>query len=388
MPALWTYAWSVYQDGGADALTDLADRGVDAINLAAHYHSVETLDPKHPDRLFESYPAGCYFDPKPGEFADTPIDPLPNDVRGVEDPLADIVGLADEAGLGVNAWTVCLHNTPLGVENEEFRIETVFGEPRDHVLCPSNPEVRTFYAALAAAIADRGVDEIQLEKIGFPSPFHQHGREHGHPKRQVLTSETEEWLLGQCFCDACRAGAAEHGVDVEAARERVRSLLADSFEAPHTDPPELAALLQSDPALAELQAYRSATVGELLAGIADATPTDVDLSYYLMEWSGSFGVDDGWPAGVTQDALNAHLDRVKALCYVGDPAEARERVRAADRALEVPVDAGVTLAPSAIDSEQTFHAVVDAIRDRVGTLSVYHHGLMTEAQLDWVDRAF
>lgn len=388
MPALWTYAWSIYQAGGAEALDDLRARGVDGLNLAAHYHSVETFDPKHPDRQFESYPAGCYFEPRPEEFAATPIDPLPNDVRGVEDPLEDIVELADDRGMDVNAWTVCLHNTRLGVHNKAFRVETAFGQPRDHCLCPSNPEVRAYFGALAAAIADRGVAEIQLEKLGFPSPFHQHGRDHGHPKRQVLTGETEEWLLGQCFCEACRAGAADHGVDVEAASERVRELLADSFETPHSDPPELGALLQSEPHLADLQSYRAATVEELLADIADGTPRNVDLSYYLMEWPGGFGADDGWPAGVTLDALNAHLDRVKALCYVGDPVAARERVRATERALDVPVDAGVTLATSAIEREQQFRAVVDAIRDRVGKLSVYHHGLMTEAQLDWVERAF
>ncbi|MFB6217663.1 MAG: hypothetical protein ABEH77_00550 [Halobacteriaceae archaeon] len=387
-PALWTYAWSVYGAGGEAALADLADRGIESINLAAHYHSVETFDPKQPDRQFESYPAGCYFQPRQGEFADTPIDPLPNDVRGVEDPLADIVALADDQGLAVNAWTVCLHNTRLGVDNEAYRIETAYGQPRDHVLCPSNPEVRAYFGALAAAIADRGVAEIQLEKLGWPSPFHQHGRDHGHPKRQVLTSEVEEWLLGQCFCEACQERAADHGVDVAAARGRVRDLLADSFEDPHSDPPELGALLQSEPHLADLQDYRAAVVEELLAGIAAATPDDVDLSYYLMEWPGGFGVDDGWPSGVSLDALNTHLDRVKALCYVGDPVTARERVRAAGRALNVPVDAGVTLATDHIEREQQFHAVVDAIRDRVEKLSVYHHGLMTEAQLDWVDRAF
>jgi hypothetical protein len=383
MTTLWTYAWSVYEAGGEDALADLAARGVDGINLAAHYHSVETLDPKHPDRMFEEYPAGCYFDPQPGEFADTPIDPRPNDVRGVADPLADIVEMAGEHGIDVNAWTVCLHNTPLCEAHPEFRTETAFGDPRNHAFCPSNPEVRAYYGALVGAIADRGVDEIQLEKVGHVSPFHQHGSQHGHPKRQVLTSDTEEALLGQCFCEACTARAADHDVDMAAARERVVELLEDSFETPHSDPPALATLVQSEPVLADLFAFRANVVDDLLAEMADAAG-DVDLSYYLMEWPG-FEVDDGWPAGVTPSSLEAHLDRVKALCYVADPVAARERVRALERAVDVPVDAGVTLAPDVIERPDQLRAVASALREEgVGKLSVYHHGLMTEAQLDWV----
>jgi len=385
MPTVWTYAWSIYEAGGEAALADLADRGIDGINLATHYHSVETLDPKQPDRLFESYPAGCYFDPDPEAFADTPIDPLPNDVRGVDDPLADIAALADGQGVDVNAWTVCLHGTRHAAANESYRVESAFGDPREHSLCPSHPEVQRYYADLVGALSERDVAEIQLEKIGHPSPFHQHGHEHGHPKRQVLTGETDEWLLGQCFCDGCLAAAADHAVDMTAARERVRELLAESFEHPHTDPPELGALLGSEPVLADLQTFRTAVIDDLLGGMADAAT--VDLSYYPMEWPG-FAVEDGWPAGVTVDTLNDHLDRVKPLCYVGDPVAARERVRAAERAFDLPLDAGVTLAPAIIEREQQLHAVVDAIRDRVGKISVYHHGLMTEAQLDWIERAF
>jgi hypothetical protein len=387
MPTLWTYPWSVYEAGGADALADLAARGVDGLNLASHYHSVETMDPKHPDNLFESYSAGCYFDPQPEEFSETPIDPIPNDVRGVEDPLADIVDLAGEQGMDVNAWTVCLHNTPLAVANESFRVESALGDPRDHCLCPSHPEVRDYFAALVGAVADRGVAEVQLEKVGFPSVFHQHGREHGHPKRQAITSTAEETLLSQCFCDGCRAAAADHHVEMDAAQARVRELLDDAFGAPDTDSPPLASLVQSEPHVRNLLDFRASVIDDLLAATAEAAG-EVDLSYYLMEWPG-FEPGDGWPTGVRLSALDDHLDRIKALCYVSDPTVAEDRIRTLRRAVDLPVDAGVTFAPDVIDRESQFRSVVDALRaEGVGKVSVYHHGIMTETHLDWVEAAF
>jgi hypothetical protein len=387
MPALWTYPWNLAAEGPDDACEAIAARGIDAINLASHYHSVRSMNPRTPENLFERHSGGCYFDPDESAFDDTPIDPRPITVNGMDDPLAELVGTAAEHGLDVNAWTVCLHNTALGAANPEYRIESAFGDAHDHAFCPSNPEVRNYFADVIAAISNRGVAEIQLESVGFQSAFHEHGAEFGHDKRQTITTTTEEVLLSQCFCDGCRNAAQDHPVDMESARERVRGMMQNSFDHPDEEPPSLDALVDENETLRELFDFRAEVVTEFVGGLAAAS--EVPLNYYAMEAHTGVEPGSGWPAGVDLPRLEPLLDRITAICYVAAPSVARERVRTFRRTVDLPVDVGVTLDPSIVEREGQLHDLVSAIRDETDAeVFVYHHGLMTEAQLEWVASAF
>jgi hypothetical protein len=199
----------------------------------------------------------------------------------------------------------------------------------------------------------------------------------------VLTSETERVLLSQCFCDACRERARDRGVDVDRAREVCRSVVRDSFDRPHSNPPPLATLLQERPVLSDLFEFRASVVTDLVADLAAATP-ETPLNGYVPSVGGT-GFRGGWYGGVRLDLLAEHLDRVTAYCYVSDPVEARERIRTLDRRTDLPIDAGVTLSPSVIERPDQLEAVVDAVaRTTDGRVNVYNYSLATEAQLDWV----
>ena len=387
MPALWTYPWTLAAEGLDRACEGLAARGIDALNVASHYHSVRTMQPRTPDVLFAEQPGGCYFVPDQNRFADTPIDPLPNAVPGMNDPLADVVEAAEIHGLDVNAWTVCLHNSRLGAANPDYRIESAFGDAHDHALCPSHSAVREYYAAVVTEISDRGVEEIQLESVGYQSAFHEHGTRFGHDKRQVLTTAAEEILLSQCFCDGCRAAARDHSVD-SGRRTRPRSGNPASVVRRATRRPTDARTHWSreDATLRALFDFRASVVTAFVERLAAATP--VPLNYYAMEAHTGVEPGSGWPAGVRLADLADHVDRMTAICYESDPIVARERVRTFRRTVDLPLDAGVTLDPAFVERESDLVALVDAIRDDVDDVFVYHHGLTTEAQLDWVASAF
>jgi len=390
MPIVWTYPWNLSKDGPAKACADLVDRGVDSLTLASHYHSIRSLDARHPEDLFGAYPGGCYFDPDPERFSETPIDPPVNDVPGFDDPVADIVSVANDHGLAVNAWTVCLHNSRLGAAAPSFRVESAFGDAHDHAFCPSHPAVREYFAAVVGALADRVVASIHLESIGYQSPFHDHGWRWGHAKRQTLDGVTEEALLAQCFCDGCRTAAASHTVDFDGAQSVVRDHLREWLTVPTADVPSLDALIADEPVLRELFAFRAAVVESFVARLAESAGA-VPLSYYAME--GHLGTDPTalWPAGVRLDELDAHLDRAMAICYVSNPEQACERIRSLHSMVgtDVTLDAGLTLDPDVVPDEATFTSLVDAVRGEIdGTVSVYHHGLMTETHLDWLTSAF
>ena len=384
---LWTYPWTLRREGVDDACERITSMGFDGINLASHYHSVRGMQPRFPDAMFERYPGGCWFDPDSDEFADTAVEPPVNRLDGWDDPLAEVAHRADDHGLDVNAWTVLMHNSRLGHENPAFRVRTAFGDAHDNSLCPSYPDVREYFAAVVRSVVDRGVAEVQFERLGYPSVFHGHGHDFGHDKRMALTSDTEEALASQCFCDGCRRAAADHAVDLEAARELVRELLTESFAAPHTDPPELGALVARHPTLADLFDFRASVVTRHLEALREAAGS-VPINCFAMNGVVGSPNASGWSAGVRFDDLEPLIERATAICYVADPAEAVSRVRTLDRNLDVTVDAGVTLNPSVIDSREQLLALVGALKDAVsGRLQVYHDSFLTDAQLEWVEAA-
>lgn len=382
MPALWTYPWTLSHTGLENACTELDAYGIDALNVASHYHSVRSMQPRFTDDLFRRYPGGCYFDP--GErFEAIPIDPPVNCVGSWDDPLAEIVDTAHDYGLSVNAWTVLLHNTALGSANPDYRFESAFGDVHDHSLCPSRPAVRDYYGAVIESIADRGVDEIQLESIGFPSAFHDHGTAYGHDKRQTITSDVEAALLSQCFCDGCRSAAASHDVDFDRARTRVRELLSSSLSDPTTALPTLAELERDNPTVRALFDFRAEVIDSLVERVATAAGS-TSLNYYAME---AYGSDPTTLrlSGVRLEALERHLDRVTAICYVADPDVTRDRIRAIERLVDLPIDVGLTLDPDVVDRREQVAALVEAVRTSTdGTISIYHHSLATETQLEWI----
>lgn len=384
MTRVWTYPWTVLAADGAEAMAELAARGVGGISVASHYHSVRTFDPKAPGGpQFRSFPGGCFFEPDRRAFDDVPIDPLINDLADAGDPLAEVTARAADADLDVRAWTVLLHNSRLGAENPAYRVESAFGDVHSHSLCPSNPEVRDYFAAVADSLSDCDIDTIDLESLGFPNALHGHGATFGHSKNHAVTTPAGEQLLSQCFCDACQQ-RADGRFDIAAAQGRVQDLVTRAVESPSDRVPELSALVDEEPLLDRLFSFRASVVEDLLGSIAEGSGS-VPLNYYVAD---GFGAEpgDGWPSGVVFDRVGDQLDRVTALAYTGNPQKARARVRALQSLFDGPVDVGVTLDPAVVDSQAAFEAVASAAREPAdGDLYVYNHTLMTDEHLDWVE---
>lgn len=386
MTATWAYPWSFLDDQSRVSFSDLTANGIDAVNVASHYHSIRTLEPRRSGRPFQSSPGGCYFEPPTEHFEETPITPQVNEVGGSRDPLGDVVAAATDAAVTVNAWFVCLHNSRLGAANPTYRVQSAYGTPQDHGLCPSHPDVRSYFAGVARSLAAYDVGEIQLESVGFPNAFHGHGAAFGHDKNQAVTDDAAELLLSQCFCRGCRAAAREHAVDFDRTRAVVRGLCDDVLAGPGASVGSLEDLATEHPALADLFDFRADVIERLVRDLADASG-DVPLNYYVADGLGH-EPDDGWPAGVVLPRLEPHLDRATALCYTGDPATARRRVERLDEAVDLPVDVGVTVDPDAVDSRETWRTVVDAVRDRCEQVHVYNLTLLTDEHLAWLGETF
>lgn len=382
MVSLWAYPWTFVREGVDDSFERLADLGVESINLAAHYHSVRSLQPRVSDHLFESYSGGAYFAVDDDRYDQ--IVPIENDAAGLDDPIEDLGEAAAEFDIETNAWTVINHNSMLGETYPNYAIVDAFGSTHTHSLCPSSDAVQSYYSTVVEDLVSRGVSEIQLEKLGYPSVFHGHDMRFGHDKRQVFTSQTEEWLLSQCFCGACREKARDAGVDVDAARSVVRTILSRSVDEPHSDPPPLSCLVRKHPVLASLFEFRRTVVAGLLESLAEGAD-DTPINVYLMD---GFGADpgDGWVAGTQLRDIETLADRATVLCYESDTRVIQDRLETVRRSLSLPIDAGVSLDPDYIDSSAALSRSVDTIRSEIdGRVFVYNYSLMSESQLQWLD---
>ncbi|TIY08246.1 MAG: hypothetical protein E5V18_06710, partial [Mesorhizobium sp.] len=228
--SMWTYPWDV-QDLGLEMVErDLAERaGLNMISLATSYHAGRFLQPRSPRRkAYFPEDGTIYFKPTTARWADLVIQPKVADViTEGGDVLAELVQRREAGGLQVSCWTVCLHNTRLGMLYPQAVTRNAFGDPNYYNLCPSHPDARAYVRALAADITHTyKPDRIELESPSFMGFAH----EYHHEKDGVGLMPEDDFLLSLCFCPSCLARAAGAGIEAEAARELVEQWIAEACE--------------------------------------------------------------------------------------------------------------------------------------------------------------
>jgi hypothetical protein len=376
--AMWAYAWDLLDEGVGSVVDRLDAIGVDEISLATNYHHVQAFLPHNPERRTFFARASSYFQPGDGygELA-----PVPNEAMGDEDWLDRIIAGVEDSPLTLNSWTIGCHNSRLGMRHPDATLRNAFGDSLAFGLCPSNPRVRRFLTALVDDLDGRGCFErIELETFDY---FYGTGYGWHHDKFHAELGTLGEFLFGVCFCEHCRANAADAGVDVESARETVREafdgIVAGAVPA-GTDP---GAWLRANPTVADYLAVRTGTLDSLYAELADGT--DADLGYYF----GLLDVDRTWMHGVDGHALADHLDYYLVPAYESSREDALATVAGADALTpDVPLHAGVLPGHPAIHDPDTLTDVVTGLADAgVPRLSFYNYGLLPEANLEWIERA-
>jgi hypothetical protein len=385
--AMWTYPWDVLDLGLPVVLSDLRDRaGLNGINLAASYHAGRFFQPRSPVR--KSYfpeDGTIYFRADPRRWADHAIVPLAASLvaeRG--DVLRSLVDARDSNGLTVAAWTVCLHNTRLGVLHPGACTRNAFGDPNYYSLCPSHPDVRAYAITLVADLAHGyRPDAIQLESPGFMGFAH----EFHHEKDGVGLTAEDDYLMALCFCDACLRRAAAAGVDGKAAQQTVRGWIAELSERAVPAPrwPNFVAsgpdVFADHPEVHAYVAWRFEPVTSLVAAISEAAhPAKVHV----------VDIGNGWLCGSDIAALANVCDGVVMCVY--------------DRNVEA-VGHDLAAARAAIGSKRFFGTgmrvfypemrgpddLVSRARAASGAgvdeINFYNYGLIPSARLDWVRAA-
>jgi hypothetical protein len=289
----------------------------------------------------------------------------------------------DRTGLAVQCWTVCLHNTRLGMRHPHACARNAFGDPSFFSLCPSNPTARDYVVRLVADLtAAYQPDIVELETIGFM------GFAHGyhHEKDGVGLTAEDDFLLALCFCEHCLAGAAKAGVDGAAAQRTVRQWIVEMCERANPAPrwpvfrgPEVFA---DHPEVEAFVRWRFAPVTSLAREIRQNA--DPASRIHVLD------IDDGWLSGCNLADLAAVTDGI-TLCVYDRPPEAIRAAVARARAA-MPADrtlrAGLRVFhPEIASAEDVAARALAATQAGATGINFYNYGLIPAARLDWVRAA-
>ena len=384
--SVWTYPWDLHDIGLETAADLLAAQGVNMISLATSYHAGRFLQPGNPRRrVWFPQDGTVYYRVDAARWQEAEIRPMEADIVATEgDFLAGTVARRDRGGPGVSCWTVCLHNTRLGMAHPDHVMRTAHGDPHLFALCPSSPAARAYVTGLCAEVSETyRPDRIELESpdfMGFDHGFH-------HEKDGLGLLAEDSFLLGVCFCDHCIARATAAGIPARGAQGIVRELLDAAFarELPMARFPEFPTRgIDAFETLPDLHAYlewRTEPVTSLIAEIRAATHRDTRL--LLIDADGT------WRGGVDPEAIAPHVDGILCCVYF-EPEDRVPQVLASRRAALGPdkaLIAGYQLFHPEVADAADLRRRVAAGKDHADGWNFYNLGLVPQARLGWIGTA-
>lgn len=368
--SLWTYPWDLLDEGVDATLARIADGGgFDGLSLAATYHATKALLPHNPRRrVYFAEDGVAYFRTRPERYGR--IKPRPSALLAQADPFALAGEQAARHGLALHAWVICLHSTPLASLHPDLTLQTPFGDPLLHSLCPSQPEVRRYAVALLADLCGqyplRSVELEAIEFMGYVHDFH-------HEKNLAPLAPFEWWLLGLCFCPACRARARTAGLDAARLAGRVQEHLTLAFrrDRPPRQAPDAADWLAADADFAAYLRLREQTVRSLVGEIKDTLSSFRDTQVLCFAAPGG-----GWRDGADPERLATVADGFVS-AYFPDVAAGEEGIPALRRlARGKPVSAAVSAThPAATGAADVRARILAYAAAGADGFNVYNYGL-------------
>ncbi|WP_217568459.1 hypothetical protein [Mesorhizobium sp. GbtcB19] len=386
--SIWTYPWDIQDLGLETVERDIVHRaGLNMISLATSYHAGRFLQPRSPKRkAYFPEDGTIYFKPTAARWADLAIQPKVADVieKG-GDVLGQLVRHREAGGPGVSCWTVCLHNTRLGMLYPQAVTRNAFGDPNYYNLCPSHADARAYVRALVADISHGyRPDRIELESpcfMGFAHEYH-------HEKDGVGLAPEDDFLLSLCFCPSCLERAAKAGVHGEAARKLVAQWIVETCEreVPARRFPDFPAggldVFRPWPELHAYLLWRFEPVTSLVAELREvAHPATKVLIIDLK---------DGWLGGCDLAALGKVCDGAILCAYDMQPDDVGELLEAGRAALgaEKFLGTGYRLFYPEMSGQEVLAAKVKpAGAAGIDGINFYNYGLVPAARLDWVGSA-
>lgn len=224
--AAFVYPWDV--NGDPAAAERIAGLGVTQVTLAAAYHSVRALTPRHPrHRVVTAEHAAVLYPVDESRWQDRELRPYAAGDWAPGDAWGSAAQALRAAGLDVHTWVVLAHNSRMGAEHPHTSVVNAHGDRYPWAPCIARPAVRDYLLGLAAEAAARpGAAGTELESLGWYGFAHLHA----HDKTGgVALGDAAQYLMSLCFCPSCREGYAGLGADPDELAAAVRAALGTVF---------------------------------------------------------------------------------------------------------------------------------------------------------------
>jgi hypothetical protein len=348
------------------------------VALAAAYHTVTALSPRHPRRkVVTATHSAVYYRPDEERWRGSLLRPV--EAAWAPGAFTEAAASLRGAGLKVYAWTILAHNQRLGTLHPEHAVVNAFGDPYAWALCVNSPEVRAYCATLAAEVAAQpDIDGVELESCGWYGFDHLHA----HDKTGgVAFGTTAKFLLNLCFCAACEASYTE--ARISGLRRMVRGALEPVFAGERADAAFGTDLLDALShfrirAAARFQAEVVGAVREIRPDLPILLHTSADP---LAVGANPGSVPDGGFGALLQCGGRrsaAALENLRAYAQA-----ARKADHAAGDAARSPLGATVNIVAGMGGDRAGLAGWVAELRDAgAEELRMYHAGLAGAADLD------
>jgi hypothetical protein len=404
--SIYCYAWDVKDEGVKSFLDTITQRGAaGGVSLATSYHMGRFLLPHNPKRkLYYVEDGMVYFHPERSRYEGIQIKPHIASVAQEWDPLGTVCEQAKERDMKVVSWTVCLHNTRLGMQHPQCTQVNAFGDHDFSNLCPANEEARAYVRALVSDIgANYPVDAIELESLCY------HGFDHGyhHEFSFAATTARSKFLLGLCFCPACMARAEASGIDAQRLRSCVQTYLEEFFQdPPAVDPQPVVTRADFDDLVdGEMGRFldmREEVVTSFMTEVvetcksessAEVTLLDIGIAlkgFFTGKPTGDLGIKASWQFATNPEKMIAASDGITVTGYVNPLDRFEQEIEAYKEILPDDKSLAVTMRPTMPDTDSPGNLVEKIALCRqwgVQRVGFYNYGFFPLNRLDWIKDA-
>jgi hypothetical protein len=375
----YAYPWDLARLGVERTLQRIADEGIEALDLAATYHPIDSVSPREGLRLFSNARGAVYFPARTERYGR--IKPLMHAVEvcaAWPEAARHVVRL----GIDLNAWTITLFQPWIRDAHPECARVLPSGDRSGSGVCPANEDVRDLIVSLAEDVVDQfGVRLVRLESVMPMFDF-----DWLRPRTLVTLSPSARTLLNLCFCSACVRKAEKAGLDVESVRRTANEVIrAEINNAPLQASADRSAQLMGN---AELNAFACAYVRsstELVSAVAIAVRGKARVSVnaaaaydLLLGDTKEAELLAEFVAAADQVALHPGHSRNELMCDLANAAAPVREISALIPLVGARSGPGPALQARVGSSEAI---AKEAVRLGVTELSLYNYGLVRESDV-------
>jgi hypothetical protein len=383
----YAYPWDLVRLGVERTLRQMADDGIDAIDLAATYHPIDALSPRGGVDLFTITRGAVFFPARAERYGR--IRPHVHDGE-ICAAWPETARLAGTLGLQLNAWTITLYQPWIRDAHPDCARVLPSGDRSGAGVCPANEDVREFLVTLCEDVVDQfGVSLVRLENIVPIFDF-----DWLRPRVLVEIPPLARTLLNLCFCNSCTQKAAAAGLD--AARLRKLANEAINAEIAEGKPSAKAAALADDTDLHLFAGQYARSSTELVSAIASRikgrarVSVNASASYApLLGVAADEALMAEFIASADQIALHPGNPRNKSIAELAARAAPPREISALIPLVRAAGSGGPVLEAPISRSE----AMVEAAAGMgASELSLYNYGLLRERDIPefvaWVRRTY